>query len=92
MKIIVQYETQARRAAGVGSETVEVSEGATVAQVVRQLAASHGDPLRAILLDDAAEIQPTLLLFVSDEQIDRDGSTALSDGDSLTIMTPISGG
>lgn len=92
MKITVEYEAQAKRAAGVGSETVDVEVGTTVADVLKQLASAHGDPLKSILLDNAGALQPTLLLFVSDEQIDRDGSTQLSEGDSLTVMTPISGG
>lgn len=92
MQITIRYEAQAKRAAGVGSETIEVSDPCRVSDCLRQVADAHGDALKPILLNSEGEIQPTLLLFKGDEQIGKAAEAELSDGDTLTIMTPISGG
>ena len=92
MQITVQYEAQARRAAGVGSETLEVSDGCCVSDCIHRVADAHGEHLRSVLVGADGEIQPALLVFLNDVQIVRQAEHILSDGDILTLMTPISGG
>lgn len=92
MQITIRYEAQAKRAAGVGSETIDVQTPCRVSDCIRLVADTHGDTLKPILLNAEGGIQPTLLLFRGDEQIAKGDETELSDGDTLTIMTPISGG
>ena len=92
MLIKIQYEAQAKWVAGVSSETIEVSDRCRVSDCIRQVAESHGDDLKQVLLDGAGDIQSTLLLFLDDQQIVRDDEFELADGNTLTIMTPISGG
>jgi len=92
MQITIRYEAQAKRAAGVGSETIDMQAPCRVSDCIRQVADSHGDTLKPILLNADGNIQPTLLLFRGDEQIGKGDEAELSDGDTLTIMTPISGG
>jgi hypothetical protein len=52
----------------------------------------HGEAVRNLLVDGRGNVQPTLLLFVGDQQVARLEPRPLSEGDELTIMTPISGG
>ncbi len=92
MQITVQYEAQARRAAGVGSDTIEVSDACCVNDCIRRVADAHGEQLRSVLVDTNGEIQPALLIFLNDVQVVRQAEGVLSDGDTLTLMTPISGG
>lgn len=92
MQITVQYEAQARRAAGIASETVEVAEGCSVSDCIRQVADAAGEPLQAILIDAAGAVQPSLLTFLNDVQITQSDESLLAAGDILTLMTPISGG
>jgi molybdopterin converting factor small subunit len=92
MRITVQYATQVKRAAGVGSETLDVPSSCGIADVVRLVAERRGEALRKLLLDDAGQVQPSLLIFAGDRQIGRSESVALRDGDVVTIMSPISGG
>lgn len=92
MQIRIQYEAQARRAAGIGSETVDVPADCGVGDCIRQLAESHGEPLQPVLVNADGDIQPTLLIFRNDCQVAADDDSSLSDGDSLTLMPPISGG
>jgi molybdopterin converting factor small subunit len=92
MRVIVQYEAQARRAAGTHSETIDVAEAASFRDCIRHVGEWHGDPLKSILLSADGSIQPSLLVFVNDGHVVRGNEAALSDGDTLTLMTPISGG
>lgn len=92
MQITIQYESQARRAAGIGSETIDVAESSSVGDCIRAVANAHGEKLKPILVDSDGEIQATLLVFLNDNQIIRDADRPLAAGDVLTLMTPISGG
>jgi len=89
MRVFVRMQAQVRQAAGTASSTVAVPEGATVADVVRALAAEHGDDLRRLLLV-GDRVQPTLLLFKGDEQVGP--NDPLTDGDELTVLAPMAGG
>ena len=90
MQVTVRYMGQLRHATGTPEETIATPGARTAAEFLRDLADRHGEPARRLLLD-AARIQPTLLLFVGDEQADP-AATVLRDGDVLTLLTPIAGG
>lgn len=92
MQITIQYEAQARRAAGVGSEALEVEDNSDVSHCIRRAAETHGEQLKPILLDADGNVQSGLLVFLNDSQIGRQEPQQLSDGDTLTLMPPISGG
>lgn len=92
MRITVRYMAQVRRAAGVSSEQVEAAEACAVREFVRQIAARHGEPLRQLLVDEAGLPQPAILLFVGDVHIAAGEDAPLRDGDTVTLLSPISGG
>jgi molybdopterin converting factor small subunit len=93
MQVTIQYESQVRRAAGIRSETIEVPDDSrSMSDCIRTVAAAHGGELKSILVNADGEVQPTLLVFLNDSQIVRGTESMLSDGDILTLMTPISGG
>lgn len=92
MQITVQYTAQLKSAAGIATQSIEVADDAGIEDIVR-CAAEQGSPaLRGLLIRDDGTVQPTLLLFVGDECVSRDASVTLRDGQTLTIMSPISGG
>ncbi len=90
MRITVHYLAQLKHAAGVGAETVDVEEGCTLPLLIRQLAARHGDDFRRIVLDEQGGIQPSLLVFAGEDQID--GSRALRADETVTLLAPMAGG
>ena len=91
MKIAVRYMAQLRQAAGVSTEDVEVDSTAALVDLLRLLAERRGAGLRRLLLTVDGTIQPTLLVFVGDEQADG-ARTTLKDGDAVTLLSPIAGG
>jgi molybdopterin converting factor small subunit len=90
MRLTVRYGAQAREAAGRESETVDLPAPATVGRLLSWLAERHGDPLRGLLLCPDGTPHPSVLVAVGDEQA-RPGD-ALSDGQTVWVSTPISGG
>ena len=81
MKIELLFFAQIKEAFGNGGETIEVSEGATVEQVVETLRGREQWEMVASLP----------LSFAVNERI-VDGRFTLSPGDRLALLTPISGG
>ena len=92
MHVNVEYAAQLKRAAGIGSETVELSAGQTLHDLVLDVARRHGGDLSRLLLDDTGVLHPSILLFVGDEQVRGDLNQPLRDRDVVTLLSPISGG
>ena len=91
MRIKVEYAAQLKRAAGVGSEEFELDAPGSLRDLVSCIAEKHGDPLSGLLLDDARRLQPSILVFLGNDQV-RGEDTPLEDGNSVTFLSPISGG
>ena len=92
MRVNVVYAAQVKRAAGVGSEEIELKGRCTVATLLNAVAETRGAEIRELLLDASGSPRKSLLLFVGDNQVYADSHVELCDGDTITIMTPISGG
>lgn len=92
MQITVHFLAQLKKAAGCDSALVEVNVGDTASRLVKLLAEKHGEPLRPLLVDDRGDPQPSLLVFVSDEQVKPLDMHILRHGDVVTLLTPMAGG
>ena len=90
MRVTVHYLAQIKRSAGCPTEIVEAPDGVTLRDLVRNLADRDGAALHALLLDETEEPHKSLLFFVGEEHAEV--SRPLRDGDSVTILTPMSGG
>jgi len=83
MKVRISYLTQARRAAGLADEEIELPRGTTLAGLLRSLAERH---------PEAGLLHPSLLLFRGDEQTWPDDPAPLRDAEHVTILAPMAGG
>jgi molybdopterin converting factor small subunit len=92
MQVTIEFAAQLKRAAGTATETVDVEPGCSVQQLIADVAGRHGDPLSGLLLNNGGVLHPSILLFVSDEQVRWETPRALSDNDTVTLLSPISGG
>jgi molybdopterin converting factor small subunit len=89
MRLSVRYMAQLKHAAGVGSEQVELDGACTVAGLVAHLAGRNGNLCR-LLLDERGGPQPTILVFLGDEQAGP--ATPLREGAVVTLLSPMAGG
>lgn len=92
MKVTVEYAAQVKRAAGVASEIVELPPGATLQQLVQTVVSLRGDQLAGVLLADDGGLHPSILVFVGDEQVRGEAARPLREGDTVSFLSPISGG
>ena len=92
MQVTVDYSAQIKRAAGLSSERFELGPSGSLDDLAAAIAERHGDAIRDLLLDGAGAVRKSILMFVGDDQVVAGSSRLLADGDTVTIMTPISGG
>ena len=92
MNVTVEYTAQIKRAAGHSREHYTLEENATVQDLVQQIAIRHGEKLQSVLFDENGSALATVLIFVEDEQANRQLDRILNDNDTVTFLSPISGG
>lgn len=92
MNIAVTYRAQLRHAAGVPAEKIELDGPCSLRAFVAILAERHGPLLQALLLDASGSPQPTILIFVGDQQVGPGQHVELRDGDAVTMLAPMAGG
>ena len=73
---------QAREAAGVGSDRFDAVSGATVTDVIGEASSRYGAGF--------TELLPTCRVWLNGEP--ADGDEAVSDGDEVAVLPPVSGG
>jgi molybdopterin converting factor small subunit len=88
MRVTVEYHGPAREAAGVASESL-TTDAPSAHVLVTRLARERGGRLAALVLD-GDRLSRSLLIAVNDAQANE--STALNDGDVVSIIPPVSGG
>ena len=91
MSVIVRIPTQLRELTG--GEAEVTAEGATVADVLKDLETKHAG-FRERLFDDQGELRRFVNVFVADEDIRfLDGvDTDIADGATLSIIPAVAGG
>lgn len=93
MEITVQYTGQLAGLAGVSEESVELTEGAVLSQLVDALVARHGAEYSDLLLTKEGKVRPSLLVIFDGEQADGPAeSLELGGVKTVMLMTPIAGG
>lgn len=91
MQVTVRYMAQLKQAAGAPSETLDLVEALSVQDLLVQLTKAHPN-LSRMLLDEEHQLQPTILVFRGDDQVDNPKETTLMQGDTITLLSPIAGG
>jgi molybdopterin converting factor small subunit len=92
MKITFTYFAQVRAAAGVETEPVELAGTPRLAEALAGLAERHGPDFRALVLDDAGAVRPSLLVLVNGQPAGGDGGRTLADGDAVSLLSAVAGG
>ncbi|MEZ6065094.1 MAG: MoaD/ThiS family protein [Planctomycetaceae bacterium] len=91
MTVTIEYTTLVRRVTGIAREQVEFPEPAPLSAVLDQALCRHAD-LAGLLQTANGDWQPTLMVFVNDQQVRPDEVSSISSGDIVTLMLPVSGG
>jgi molybdopterin converting factor small subunit len=92
VKVTVQFSAQLRAAAQEAVCTVDATEGSTVQDVIRGIAEEHGGEVRSLLLDEAGELSPSVLIFADGQQVLWEAPCTVAPDQTVIITTPIAGG
>lgn len=93
MQVTVEYAAQVKQAVGIGREDITLEGPCSPAELVEELVRRHGETLASVLLDSEGRPQRSILVFLGEDQVRLDDtSRQLADGDTLTLLSPVSGG
>jgi molybdopterin converting factor small subunit len=95
MKITVEFLSLPNIAKKIGSKTIVLDfAGATVRDLVREVAEKYGSDVKKFLLDEAGNLDMTLALMINKQEWIRHNQMErlMQDGDRVTIMMLVAGG
>lgn len=95
LKVNVQFFAAVRELVGLREETLELTNGATVRNLLDLLVESHGKRFRDYIYDPKTnELRRSLQILVGDKPTSAlNGlATVLTDGGVLAIIPPVGGG
>jgi len=92
MKVTLEYFGQLRPAAGVNAESMEVTDGTTAQDALKQVALKYGGVFSRIVLDDNGGIRPSLMVIVNERAIDKSTPHLLANGDAVGLLAAMAGG
>jgi molybdopterin converting factor small subunit len=92
MIVTVAYTAQLKAALDTAAEDIEIEPPVKVRDVLDVLRTRHAAAFESLVVDDQGRLLPSILLCLGDEQVAVDHPDELSDGDTLTLLTAISGG
>jgi len=92
MTIRVEYFGQLATVTDKREELREIAEGATLRELLHDLADTYGRPFAAIVTDTDGNIRPSLLALMNGAVVDKTDNPVIGDGSSLKLLSAIAGG
>lgn len=91
MKIKVSYYGQARAAAGIELENVDVGENMSLSEIISGRVSEH-EELKKLLIDPEGALRRSVMFSINDEAVDPGGAVKVSEGDIVSVFPAIAGG
>lgn len=94
MKVTVKFFTTLREIVGKPKEEMELSEVATVKELLHQLQEKYGEKLTHYLYDEKGKVRGHLHLLINGRSITTQQGlmTKLKESDVIAILPPVGGG
>ncbi|MGA2462429.1 MAG: MoaD/ThiS family protein [Candidatus Bathyarchaeia archaeon] len=95
LKVTVKFLAAAREKAGVREETLQLEGATTVLEILKALAARHGDKLKEYLFDpESGNPRPHLQFLLNGRSVSMMGgfSAEVTEDATMMIFPPTSGG
>jgi MoaD family protein len=95
LKVTVKFLAAAREKAGVREETLQLEGATTVLEILKALAARHGDKLKEYLFDPESDSpRPHLQFLLNGRSVSMMGgfSAKVTEDATMMIFPPTSGG
>lgn len=90
--VSIDLSSQLKTKSNKNLDTIELQSPCSVQDCVRMVAGDGGKDFAEFLFSEDGTLRPTILLSVNDAQLFWDDPYLLSDGDRVSILSPIAGG
>lgn len=90
--VSIDLSSQLKTKAITTIDSIELQSPCSVQDCVRMVADDCGEDFAGFLFSEDGALRPTILLSVNDAQLFWDDHYLLSDGDRVSILSPIAGG
>ena len=91
MKVKFNLWGQLKQAAQTDKIELDVDENSTMEDVFKKLALSGNEELQKIIMT-GDRINPTVLVFIDDEQVETGSDQKLDEDTEISLMSPMAGG
>ncbi|MDO5977413.1 MoaD/ThiS family protein [Flavivirga spongiicola] len=92
MNIKLRFTAQIKDVVGNGADTIVVNDGAKLQDLLKKIAGKYGEKFESILFDENNGYRHSNLIVINQSQISYEDNVTLTEGDEVTLMSPISGG
>lgn len=90
--VSIDLSSQLKTKAASPVDSIELQSPCAVQDCVRMIAKDFGEEFSKFIFSSDGTLRPTILLSVNDAQILWEDHYLLSDGDRISILSPIAGG
>ena len=94
MRVHTRFYAFLREKVGRSEDTLELEEGATIADFLKQISEKYGEIVGRDIFDEDGSLRSGFAVALNGENVRREewGTTKLKDGDLVVILPPIAGG
>jgi molybdopterin converting factor small subunit len=86
------YTTQLKDALGCAGEPVELSDSATLGELLDELGRRHGDTFQEFVWAAPGKLRASMIICIGNTTAHAELTTVLRDGDEILLLSPVSGG
>ena len=92
MKITINYFGQLRQITQKDSDSENCDDRTDLTALMNDMASRYGEKFSKIVLDEAGQLRPSILISVNGNIADKKSPPALNDGDQVSLLTAMAGG
>ena len=92
MKVKIKYTAQLKKSLGKGEEVIEINEGISVKELLKELFQENKEAFLNIVFNAEGDFTDSVLLILNGQQIDFEHPERIKENDEVLIMSPIAGG
>ena len=92
MEVRVEYFAQIKKTIGKAHEWVSLTSPPVLDHLLRLLYERNSPEFRSIVFDEKGNVLPSVMISLNYEQIEHGCAWPLKQGDTVSILSPMSGG